>query len=335
MFDMRRREFITLLGGTALAWPLAARAQQLERVRRIGVLMGSAETDLEAQQRVKVLRRALNELGWMEGRNLRIEYRWTEGANSDRIRTYAAELIGMTPDLILAHSTPVVMALQQLTLTIPVVFVSVSDPIGDGIAASLPNPGGNITGFTNIEGPISGKWLELLKEIAPHVMRVAFMYNPRTAPGQGSYFISPFESAASFFDVTPTMTPVNNPAEIENVVAGLGREPNSGLIVSSDVFTVRHRDLIISLASRHRVPAVFPFRFFASDGGLIAYGTDLADLFRRSATYVDRILKGENPRQLPIQAPTKFELVINLKTAKALGIDVPPTLLARADEVIE
>jgi putative ABC transport system substrate-binding protein len=328
-----RREFITLLGGAAV-WPLAARAQVGERMRRIGLMMGSAETDLEAQQRVKVFQHALNGLGWIEGRNVRIEYRWT-AANPDRTQAYAAELVGMTPDLIVAHSTPVVKTLQQLTRAIPIIFVSVSDPIGDGIAASLPDPGGNITGFTNIEGPISSKWLELLKEIAPHVTRIGFMYNPATAPGRGSYFLSPFESAASFFQVSLIMAPVNDPVEIEGTVTALAREPNSGLVVSSDIFTVRHRELIISLASRHRVPAIFPFRFFATDGGLIAYGTDLADLFRRSATYVDRILKGENPRQLPIQAPTKFELVINLKTAKALGLDVPPRLLARADEVIE
>ena len=330
---MRRREFITLLGG-APVWPLAPRAQVGERMRRIGLMMGSAETDLEAQQRVKVFQHALNGLGWIEGRNVRIEYRWT-AANPDRTLAYAAELVGMTPDLIVAHSTPVVKTLQQLTRAIPIIFVSVSDPIGDGIAASLPDPGGNITGFTNIEGPISSKWLELLKEIAPHVTRIGFMYNPATAPGRGSYFLSPFESAASFFQVSLIMTPVNDPVEIEGTVTALAREPNSGLVVSNDIFTVRHRELIISLASRHRVPAIFPFRFFATDGGLIAYGTDLADLFRRSATYVDRILKGENPRQLPIQAPTKFELVINLKTAKALGLDVPPRLLARADEVIE
>ena len=328
-----RREFITLLGGAA-AWPLAARAQQAERMRRIGLIMGSAETDAEAQQRVKVLQGALNGLGWIEGRNLRIEYRWTAG-NPDRTQAYAAELVGMTPDLIVAHSTPVVKTLQQLTRAIPIIFVSVSDPIGDGIAASLPDPGGNITGFTNIEGPISSKWLELLKEIAPHVTRIGFMYNPKTAPGRGSYFLSSFKSAASFFQVSLIMTPVNDPVEIEGTVTALAREPNSGLVVSNDIFTVRHRELIVSLASQHRVPAIFPFRFFATDGGLIAYGTDLADLFRRSATYVDRILKGENPRQLPIQAPTKFELVINLKTAKALGLEVPPSLLARADEVIE
>jgi putative ABC transport system substrate-binding protein len=331
---MKRREFITLLGGAAAGWPVTARGQQPGGMRRIGLMMGSAETDSEAQQRVKVFQRALDGLGWIDGRNVRIEYRWTAG-NPDRTQAYAAELLGMRPDLIVAHSTPVVKALQQLTRAIPIVFVSVSDPIGDGIAASLPEPGGNITGFTNIEGPISSKWLEILKEIAPHVTRVGFMYNPKTAPGRGSYFLSPFESAASLFHVNPVICPVNDAAEIESTVTALGREPNSGLVVSNDIFTVRHRELIISLASLHRVPAVFPFRFFATEGGLVAYGTDLADLFRRSATYVDRILKGENPGHLPIQAPIKFELVINLKTAKALGLTAPPTLLVRADEVIE
>ncbi len=335
MLHVRRRQFITLLGGAAAAWPLAARAQQSERMRQVGLIMASAETDPEAQQRVRIFRQALNGLGWIEGVNL--EFTITGLVAMPNVyETSAYELVGKKPDLIVAHSTPVVLALKQLTPTdIPIVFVSVSDPIGDGIIASFHRPGGNITGFTNIEGSISGKWLELLTEIAPNVSRFTFIYNPRTAPGGGSYFLAPFQAAASSLNLNTTINPVNEPAEIDDVVAAVGREPNSGLVVSNDIFTVRHRERIISLAARNRVRAIYPFRFFAIDGGLIAYGTDLADLFRRSATYVDRILKGEHPRQLPVQSPVKFELIINLKTAKALGLEVPPSLLARADEVIE
>ena len=334
MFDLRRREFITLLGGAAAAWPLEARAQLGERMRRIGALIGGAETDPESRARVAALREGLEQRGWSEGRNLRIDYRWAS-ADSDRIRAFAAELVATAPEAIFAHTTPATTRLLEATRNIPIVFASVSDPIGDGIVASFARPGGNVTGFTNVEASMGGKWLEILKELSPAVARVGFLFNPATSPGGGSYFLRPFEAAAPLFNVQPISTPVEDVVDIERAVAPLAVGANGGLIVNSDVFTTRHRAAIIAAAARHRVPAIYPFAYFAADGGLAAYGTDVRDLWRRAASYIDRILRGEKPADLPVQAPTKFELVINLKTAKALSLNIPAMLLARADEVIE
>ena len=331
---MRRRQFVTLLGGAAAAWPLAVRAQQGERMRRIGALIGGAETDPESRARVAALREGLEQRGWSEGRNLRIDYRWAS-ADSDRIRAFAAELVATAPEAIFAHTTPATTRLLEATRNIPIVFASVSDPIGDGIVASFARPGGNVTGFTNVEASIGGKWLEILKELSPAVARVGFLFNPATSPGGGSYFLRPFEAAAPLFKVQPISTPVEDVVDIERAVAPLAVGANGGLIVNSDVFTTRHRAAIIAAAARHRVPAIYPFAYFAADGGLAAYGTDVRDLWRRAASYIDRILRGEKPADLPVQAPTKFELVINLKTAKALSLNIPAMLLARADEVIE
>jgi putative ABC transport system substrate-binding protein len=330
---MRRREFITLLGGAAVAWPLAATAQQPEQMRRIGVLIGSAESDPESLLRTTAFEQRLAEIGWMSGRNVRIDYRWAGGDPGD-MQALAKELVESQPDVILASSTPVVAALVRETRTIPIVFVVVSDPIGSGFVASLPRPGGNITGFINIESSLGGKWVELLKEIAPGINRAAVMFNPDTAP-HAEYYMRPIEVAAFSFAVIPITKPIRSDAEIVEAISDLGRTPASGLIVLPDTFAVVHRKSIISAAARNNVPTIYPFRFMAADGGLISYGVDLIDLYRRAAPYVDRILKGGMPADLPVQQPTKFEFAINLKTAKALGLDVPPTLLARADEVIE
>jgi putative ABC transport system substrate-binding protein len=328
---MRRRQFITLLGGAA-AWPLAARAQPAERMRRIGVLLSFAANDPEAQLRVAALEKGLLDLGWVKGRNLRIEYRWADSA--DVLPTHATELVRMAPDLILANSTPVMAALQQQRPAMPIVFTQVTDPVGQGLVSNLARPGGNLTGFTLFEFSIGSKWLETLKEIAPRIARVALVFNPETAP-YADLFRRPVEAAAPSFAVAPVSAGVRTLAELEQVVDAFAREPNGGLMVLPDVTTTNHRAQIIALAARHRLPAVYPFRFFAASGGLLSYGTDAADVFRRAASYVDRILKGTPPGELPVQAPAKYELVINLKTAKALGLDLPPTLIARADEVIE
>jgi putative ABC transport system substrate-binding protein len=280
------------------------------------------------------LREGLEQRGWSEGRNLRIDYRWAS-ADSDRIRAFAAELVATAPEAIFAHTTPATTRLLEATRNIPIVFASVSDPVGDGIVASFARPGGNVTGFTNVEASMGGKWLEILKELSPAVARVGFLFNPATSPGGGLYFLRPFEAAAPLFNVQPISTPVEDVVDIERAVAPLAVGANGGMIVNSDVFTTRHRAAIIAAAARHHVPAIYPFAYFAADGGLAAYGTDVRDLWRRAASYIDRILRGEKPADLPVQAPTKFELVINLKTAKALGLEIPPTLLARADEVIE
>ena len=329
---MRRREFITLLGGTA-AWPLAALAQQAERMRRIGVLMALAETDGQSKARLTAFRQRLNELGWTDGRNVHIDYRWAPG-NADQMRLLSKELVELQPDVILGHTTPVVAALLQETHTIPIVFVVVSDPVGSGFVANLPRPGGNVTGFINLEASLVTKWVQLLKEIAPQVTRVSLVFNPDTAP-HSRYYINPFEAACRSFGIAPITITVRSAAEIESAITGLRNEPAMGLIVMPDIFIAVHRQLIISLAARYALPAIYPFRYFASEGGLISYGIDNIDLFQRSASYVDRILKGEKPADLPVQVPTKYEMVINLKTAKALGLDVPLSLQARADEMIE
>jgi putative tryptophan/tyrosine transport system substrate-binding protein len=328
----RRREFISLLGG-ATAWPLAARAQQGERIRRIGFLQGLAESDPEAQARTAAFRRELEALGWTEGRNIRIDYRFA-GGSASRVQAYAAELVNSAPDLIVAHSSPVVAALKQATSTIPIVIAVVNDPLGQGFVTSLARPGGNITGFAFVEFIMVGKWLELLKELAPGVKRVALMFNPQTAPYY-PVFLREFAANAAPLAAALSATPVRDRAEIEAAVSAFAREPAGGLITAGDPFINTQRDLIMSLAERHRLPTLFSFRQHAKDGGLMSYGPDSVDIVRRSASYVDRILRGEKPADLPVQAPTKYELAINLKTAKALGLTVPPTLLARADEVIE
>jgi putative ABC transport system substrate-binding protein len=342
MLDVRRRQFISLLGGAAaasslscsLSWPFAARAQQPDRVRRIGVLSAYAETDPLQRGYSGAFQRGLRDFGWINGRNIRVDYRWSAG-DVARMRALAAELVGLSPDVILTTNTPTTSAALQETRTIPIVFVTVSDPLGSGFVTSLARPNGNVTGFTTVEGPMAGKWLEMLKEVAPRVARVAFMFNPATASGGGSNFLQAFAAAASSFATNAVPAAVRDEAEIERSIAALGREPGGGLIVMPDITTTLNRDLIVALAARHRLPAVYPYRFFATSGGLLSYGIDLNDLYRQSASYVDRILKGEKPADLPVQGPTKFELVINLKTAKTLGLDVPLHLQQLADEVIE
>jgi putative ABC transport system substrate-binding protein len=328
---MRRREFISLLGGAA-TWPLAARAQQAERMRRIGVLMALASDDPEGQARLMAFVQRLQELGWTEGRNVRIEYRWAS-SDADRYRRYAAELVALAPDVILASGGSVVGPLRHATRTVPIVFVQVSDPVGAGFVESLARPGGNATGFTQFEYGISAKWLELLKQIAPRVTRVAVLRDPTISAGLGQW--GAIQAAAPSLGVELRPIDVRDPGEIERGVTAFARESNGGLIVTTSGLVLRHRELIITLATRHRLSAVYPYRLFATGGGLISYGPDPIDPHRRAAGYVDRILKGEKPADLPVQAPTKYELVLNLKTAKALGIVIPPTLLALADEVIE
>ena len=326
-----RREFITLLGGAA-AWPLGAQAQQ-DGMRRIGVLVPFPESEPVAQARVAAFREGLQKLGWTEGRNIRIDTRW--GAlGAEAMQRFAKELVGLQPDLILSQSTPNTAALLQQTRTIPIVFVQVTDPVGSGFVASISRPGGNVTGFSLAEQTMAGKWLELLKEIAPSVNRVAFLFNPATATFAEIYLNS-FKAAAASFAVEAIGAPVRSTSELEPVIAEQAREPNGGLIVMPDIFMTGHRSEITLLAARYRLPAVYPFRYFTEIGGLLSYGNDPVDLVRRAATYADRILKGEKPSELPVQAPIKFELVINLKTAKSLGLDVPWILQQRADEVIE
>jgi len=327
---MRRREFITLVGGMALAVPHVARAQ--DRVRRIGVLVPFAESDPESQHQIAAFREELQKLGWTEGRNIRLYTRW--GREVEMRQRFEKELVALQPDLIVSQSTPITAALLQQTRTISIVFVQVTDPVDSGFVTSIPRPGGNVTGFITMEGSIAGKWLELLKEIAPRVERVAIVFNPATAT-YFEYFLNPFKAAAASFRVEAITAPVRNMSELESVIAEQARQPNSGLIVMADPFMASRRVEVTSLAARLRLPAISPYRFYTEAGGLLSYGNDVTDSFRRAATYADRILKGEKPSELPVQAPVKFELVINLKTAKALGLTVPPSLLARADEVIE
>ena len=331
---MRRREFLGILGGTAAAWPFASRAQQAESVRRIGVLMGYAENDPEAQIRLAAFKEALVALGWNEGRNLRIDLRWAASGNMDRASIRAKELVALRPEVILSNTTPSTAALYQQTKIIPIVFAPVTDPLGEGFVQSLPRPGGNITGFINFEPTMVGKWVDLLKDIAPRLTRVVLMFNPETAPHAENY-LQPFESAATKFGMTPVVSRIRREAEIEEVISRLGREPNVGLIAMADSFLTVHRKTTVEIAMRHKVPLMYFFSNVPREGGLISYGVDVTDIFRRAAGYIDRILKGEKPADLPVQGPTKYELVINLRTAKALGLTVPPTLLASADEVIE
>jgi len=330
---MKRRAFIMLLGGAAAAWPLAGRAQQPERMRHIGVLIGVAD-DAETKSWVAAFRKRLDELGWKVGSNLQIEERWTAG-DPEQNRVFASELLAMKPDAIFAFSSVAVAALRQESRTVPIVFTAISDPVGSGFVESLARPGGNATGFTNFVPTMAAKWLEVLKEIAPQVQRAVLLFNPQTAPYVAQYYQRPFEAAAPSFGVQATAAVVHQTGEIEAAIADVVREPGGGLVVPPDNFSYVHRELIFALAARHRLPAVYPFRFMAREGGLISYGVDLGETFPRAAEYIDRILKGTKPADLPVQAPTKFELAINVKTARALGLDVSPTLLARADEVIE
>jgi putative tryptophan/tyrosine transport system substrate-binding protein len=326
-----RRKFISLLGGTAAAWPIAARAQQSERMRRIGVLMNVTPDHPEGKSRLAVFRQALQELGWADGRNVRVETRGAAGV-ADNYRKYAAELLGLAPDVVLALTTTAVMELQRASRTVPIVFTQVIDPVGSGLIASMARPGGNATGFTSFEYAISAKWLDLLKEIAPRVTRVAVLRTASAAAGIGQ------------FSAVQTVAPIGmelsaigtgDAVEVERGIAEFARDPNGGLIVTASGFGANHPQLIATLAARHNLPAVYPFRYYVTSGGLICYGPVEREQYRLAASYVDRILRGAKPTDLPVQAPTKYELVINLKTARALGFDVPPTLLARADEVIE
>ena len=303
-------------------------------MRRIGVLLGYAEGDSEVLTHIAAFRDGLQNLGWTEGRNIRIDTGWAIPRDTEAVQRSAKELVALQPDLIVSNTTPTTLALLQQTRTISIVFANLSDPVGSGLVASFPRPGGNVTGFTVSEPSQSGKWVELLKEIAPRVARVAMLFNPAAAP-YAEYWLNPFKAAAASFAVEPISAPVRDGPELDSVVATQAREPNSGLIAMPDSFTIAYRVEIVSLAARYHLPAVYPFRFFAEVGGLLSYGVDLADNFRRAASYVDRILKGEKPSALPVQAPVKFELVINLKAAKALGLDVSVQLQQRADEVIE
>jgi putative ABC transport system substrate-binding protein len=321
-----RRELITLLGGAAAAWPIATRAQQGEKVRRIGLLMSYLESDPQAQAWYA---------GWTEGRNIGIDSRWAAPDDAGSMRRFANELVALQPDLIVSGTTTTTAALLQYTRTISIVFVLVSDPVGSGFVASFSRPGGNVTGFNVSEQTMAGKWLELLKYVAPHVARVAMLFNPVSAAAFAEYWLTPFKAAAPSFGVEAIAAPVRDKSELEPFIAAQAREPNGGLIAMPDSFTDTHRVEITSLAARYRLPSVYPFRFFAEAGDLLSYGVDRTNNWRRAAGYVDRILKGEKPSELPVQAPVKFELVINLKATKALGFEVPAQLLGRADEVIE
>jgi putative tryptophan/tyrosine transport system substrate-binding protein len=328
---VRRREVIALLGAAA-AWPLGARAQQSDQLRRIGMLVGSAE-NAQGRSRLGAFRQALAALGWTEGPNLRIDLRWG-AANTELTQIFAKEIVGLNPDLIFAETTPVVAAVLQESRKIPLVFVNVSEPLGSGFVDSLARPGALVTGFISNEASLASKWIELLKQVAPQLKRAALLFNPQTA----SYvepFLRTFETAAAAFAVEPIAARVHDVAGLEGAIADLAKVPNSGLVVMAEIFATVHQQRIVALAAQHSLPAVYPFDFFARNGGLMSYGVDVDDLFRRAASYVDRILRGAKPGDLPVQAPAKFQLLVNLKTATALGLAIPPTLLATADEVIE
>jgi putative tryptophan/tyrosine transport system substrate-binding protein len=331
---MKRREFITLVGAAA-TWPLTARAQQPERMRRLGVLMSVEENDPEGKIQLSQFTQGLAESGWTDGRNLRMEVRWG-GGDVNRTRTFAKELVALKPDVILAQGTPGTAALQRETRTIPIVFVIVADPVGPGFVASLPRPGGNITGFINSEAVIAAKMLELLTEIAPGLKRIAMIFNPDTAPGRGTYYFREFEAAAQSSKLEPIAADARSDAEIETVVTSLGGEARGGLVVTPDYFMFNHSEQIVSHAARNNVPAIYPWRsVVARQDGLLSYGPDLTDIVRRSAPYVDKILRGANPADLPVQVPVKFEMAVNAKTAEVLGLTVPPSILLRADDVID
>jgi putative ABC transport system substrate-binding protein len=328
---MKRREFVTLLGGAAAAWPLAAKAQQA-RVRRLGALLGIAENDPETKSRLAAFRQGLRDLGWIEGRNISIDYRFGSADDVNRTGALAQEVVGLQPDIILTAGTPATVAVQRETRTIPIVFANVADPVASGLVAHLNRPSGNITGFANFEATLGGKWLELLSEIAPGLKRAAIIFNPDTAPV--STYMPSFEAAARLLKIVPIPAPVRNDVEIDAAIIAFVREPGGGIVVMPGTFTNTRRALIAAMA-RNNLPAVYGFSYFVRDGGLLSYGPDSVDIFRRSATYVDRILRGAKPAELPVQFPTKFEMVVNLKTAKALGLTIPETFLVRADEVIE
>jgi putative tryptophan/tyrosine transport system substrate-binding protein len=330
---MRRRDFIKVIAGSVVIWPPAARAQDVG-VRRVGMLSSIGESDLEAQSMIAAFHQALQDSGWVDGRNLRIDHRWAAGIPG-RIEAFAKQLVALQPQVIVAHTTPSVIALLKETAAIPIVFVQVSDPIGSGFIINLAHPGGSVTGFTNFESSMGGKWVEMIKEIAPAVVRITLLFNPETAPYVSRYYQGPFEAAARSFGVQPSANPVHSEHEIDNAVTALQGEPRGGLVVMPDTFNIVHRERIIELSARHKLPAIYPYRFAVREGGLISYGVDQTDLFRRAGGYVGRILKGAKAAELPVQAPTKFEMAINVKTAKALGLTVPPTLLALADEIIE
>ena len=330
---MIRRKFITLLGGAVASWPLATRAQQAERVRRIGVLIAVSESDADVRKGIAIFKQRLQELGWRDGQNVRIDYRWGD-ADPGRIQALAKELVDLHPDVLVGHSTPSAKGLLNQTRSIPIVFLTVTDPLGQGLVSSLSHPAGNITGFSVFEFSLGTKWVETLKQIAPGIRRVTAIFNPDTAPYYGLYLQS-INAGVSSLAVESVAIPVHSEADIENAIRKIGSEPDNGLFVLPDSHNVVYRKRIIELAAQYRLPTIYYFRYFASDGGLIAYGPDEMDLFQRTADYVNRILKGASPSNLPVQQPTKFELVINLKTAKAIGIQIPVSLLARADEVIE
>ena len=331
---MRRRQFLGVLGGAAAAWPCAAMAQGQKHASRVGLLMELAENDSQARSNVAALQRGLRRLGWIEGRNLAIEYRWTS-KDPVLVWRYAKELVELRPDVIVTHSTPGVSTLLGQTRSIPILFVSISDPVGEGFVASFARPSGNVTGFTNFESSMTGKWVELLKMIAPDMSRVAFLFNPQATAGAGAYFMEAIDAAVSTQKVKSAMALVHDDEGIEATFAALSREPGAGVVVLPDIFTASHHQLIISKAAQYRVPTIYNYRFMVERGGLISYGVDLDNLFERAATYVNRILRGENITDLPVQAPTNFELVINLKTAQSLGLTVPDRLIVAADEVIE
>jgi putative ABC transport system substrate-binding protein len=337
VIQVKRREFITLLGGAGAAlyafWPVVARAQQPDRIRRIGMLIPPAEKDPEAQAWVAAFREGLEKLGWTDGQNIRIETRWGV-ADANSMQRVTTQLVALQLDVIITNNTPTVRLLLQQTRTIPIVFVNLVDPVSSGLVASLARPGGNATGFTIMDGTMAGKWLELLKQIAPHVTRVAFLFNPATAT-YAEHFLGPYKTAAPSLGLEATAAPFRDASELESTVAAHAREPNGGLIVMPETYTTVHRAAITSLAAHHRLPAIYPFRFFTEVGGLLSYGNEMLDNYPRAASYVDRILNGTKPSDLPVQLPTKFWMAINLKSAKALGLAVPDTLLARADNVIE
>jgi putative tryptophan/tyrosine transport system substrate-binding protein len=329
---IKRREFITGLGAAAV-WPVVARAQQSERVRHIGVLMNTVQEDPGGQPDVTAFRRGLTELGWVEGRNIDIEFRWP-GGDIERVRTFAKELVGLRPDVLIGRSTPATAALKQQTSTIPIIFVNITEPVAQGFVQSLARPGGNVTGFTNFEASIGGKWLQLLKQVDPRIARVAVLYNPETAPFAGLHLHS-VRSAAPTVAVEVIGVSIQSEADIEAALTTLARQPRGGLIAIPDSFTVQHRDLIVALAARYHLPALYAIPSATPSGGLMAYAVDTRDTMQRAAAYVDRILKGANPGDLPVQQPARFHLSINLKAARAIGLDLAPTLIAQADEVIE
>lgn len=331
---MRRREFISLLGSALVAWPLAADAQQRDHMRRIAVLMGLAENDPETQRRLAAFREGLEKLGWSEGRNLQIEYRFAPVSNADQARTVAQELVAGQPEAIFTFGTPVITALQQQTRTIPIVFAGVADPVGSGFIASLARPGGSITGVMQYDATVTGKWLAMLKEISPTLIRAAFVINPQTAPYY-KYYLLTAETLSHSLGIELVPTLIENAGAIERAIESFAVESKGGLILPPDISNVTHRDLIIALAARHRLPAVYNNRVFVAAGGLMSYGVNFVDMCRQAAPYIDRILRGDKPADLPVQAATKFETILNLKTAKALGLTVPPSLLVAADEVIE